>query len=579
MVFKILLAEKTILYGNMLRRIASKTDWQIFEHPLEENLMEGVQELDPDLIIFQLDASDSRDREVYKTMREHKIFGKIPTLVLTDQPQIKTDAIHYGDAVLELPIEPEDLKSTLRRLTQKKKRILVADDEPLIRRMFKIYLEKEGYLVDTAEDGESAVKKVFETRPDLVITDIKMPHGDGYFLCRTVKESKETQHIPVIIVSALGGELDIDKGFTAGANEYLTKPVDLAELSSRIDNIFKGIELRGREKILVVNPSSIERSMLQYGLSQQGFEIIVVASAEGAEKLLFAEFPSVVIADLEIPIAELIRIRKKVKENPKSKDTPFVITTSRTAKISKADRSQLEAVAYIAKPFPMEKIVVLIERILAERRTKIEIEREYLLETIASLAQALESRDHYTRGHSDSVTKYTALIARHFFKTDEEFQEIKLAALLHDIGKIGIPDSILLKPGKLSKEEFDIIKTHPQVGADILKPIASLKDVIRMIRYHHERIDGGGYPEGLKGDDIPLGAKIIAVADTFHALISDRPYRRSMPVERALSIIREVAGVQLDERVVEIFLNLPIWKDLVEKKESRGEEETAGDIP
>src|SRR5205807_3680312 len=134
------------------------------------------------------------------------------------------------------------------------RRILVADDEPLLRRMYESYLKGEGYEVVSASDGGEAIDRARAEPPDLVITDVKMPRADGYEVCRALKEDEETRHVPVVIVSALGGEVDANRGFQAGANEYLTKPLDLEELRERIDAIFRGIETRGRESVLVLVP-------------------------------------------------------------------------------------------------------------------------------------------------------------------------------------------------------------------------------------------------------------------------------------------------------------------------------------
>jgi HD-GYP domain-containing protein (c-di-GMP phosphodiesterase class II) len=136
----------------------------------------------------------------------------------------------------------------------------------------------------------------------------------------------------------------------------------------------------------------------------------------------------------------------------------------------------------------------------------------------------------------------------------EQVESLEIAARLHDLGKIGIPDSVLLKPGKLTDEEYEIIKTHPTIGADILRPIPSLADLIPAVQSHHERLDGTGYPQGLKGDEIPLFARIIAVGDIYHALTSNRPYRAPMPEDRVLEIINDARGSHLCPECVDVFL-------------------------
>lgn len=178
-------------------------------------------------------------------------------------------------------------------------------------------------------------------------------------------------------------------------------------------------------------------------------------------------------------------------------------------------------------------------------------------EIATSLASAIDAKDPYTKGHSTSVSKFSEALARAINLPEEEVERIKLGALLHDVGKIGIPETVLKKEGPLSDEEWMIMKQHPTIGAEkVLTPNPSLRDLIPIVKYHHERIDGKGYPEGLKNGDIPLAAKIVAIADTYHALISDRPYRRGMNIEKAISILKEGAGTQWDADLIRTFIQI-----------------------
>ncbi len=178
-------------------------------------------------------------------------------------------------------------------------------------------------------------------------------------------------------------------------------------------------------------------------------------------------------------------------------------------------------------------------------------------EIATSLAGAIDAKDPYTKGHSTSVSRFSEALARAINLPEEEVERIKLGALLHDVGKIGIPETVLKKEGPLSDEEWVIMKQHPTIGAEkVLTPNPSLRDLIPIVKYHHERIDGKGYPEGLKNGDIPLAAKIVAIADTYHALISDRPYRSGMNIEKALSILKEGAGTQWDEDLIRTFIQI-----------------------
>lgn len=180
-----------------------------------------------------------------------------------------------------------------------------------------------------------------------------------------------------------------------------------------------------------------------------------------------------------------------------------------------------------------------------------------IFEIATSLAGAIDAKDPYTKDHSTSVSRYSAALARAINLPEAEIERIKLGALLHDVGKIGIPETVLKKEGPLSDEEWKIMKQHPSIGAEkVLMPNASLRDLIPIVKYHHERIDGKGYPEGLKNGDIPLAAKIVAIADTYHALTSDRPYRKGMNIEKAISILEEGAGTQWDADLVRTFINI-----------------------
>jgi len=178
---------------------------------------------------------------------------------------------------------------------------------------------------------------------------------------------------------------------------------------------------------------------------------------------------------------------------------------------------------------------------------------ELFLGTIRALAQAIDAKDPYTRGHSERVNKYSLIIAGYLGLSEKEQRDIHVASLLHDIGKIGIDDSVLKKPGALTPEEFNIIKTHPVLGANIMSPIRQMGSVIPGLRSHHERMSGNGYPDGLIGDEIPVMARIIAVADTFDAMTTHRPYQKAMSFESALARINELKAVALDDKVVEAF--------------------------
>lgn len=182
--------------------------------------------------------------------------------------------------------------------------------------------------------------------------------------------------------------------------------------------------------------------------------------------------------------------------------------------------------------------------------------QNFYLELVETLARAVDAKDSYTHDHADRARANARRIGRALGLPDEEIRQVEYAALLHDVGKIGIKDSILLKPGKLTKEEYEEMKRHATIGHEILRPVRSMGPVAEMVLCHQEWYNGQGYPNGLKGEQIPLGARIVAVIDAWDAMTSDRPYRKALPREKAIAELKEWAGRQFDPMVVETFLNL-----------------------
>ena len=195
-----------------------------------------------------------------------------------------------------------------------------------------------------------------------------------------------------------------------------------------------------------------------------------------------------------------------------------------------------------------------LEHFVEDLKRAAEENRELFMGSIQMLAGAVDEKDPYTRGHSDRVTRYSLLVAKEMKLPDTFMETLQISAQLHDVGKIGIEDHILKKPGALTEEEFEVMKTHTTKGANILRPVTQLAEMLPGIELHHEALDGRGYPYGLQGDQIPLLARVIAVGDTFDALTTNRPYQQAHTPEQALQIIKNLAGKRLDPKAVEALL-------------------------
>jgi putative nucleotidyltransferase with HDIG domain len=198
-----------------------------------------------------------------------------------------------------------------------------------------------------------------------------------------------------------------------------------------------------------------------------------------------------------------------------------------------------------------------------------EIYPDVLLESLRAIISSLEEKDSYTHGHSIRVAEYAVMIATELKLSEVEIREVELSALFHDIGKIGIPDSVLLKPARLTRAEFEIMKSHPVRSARIIEKISPLRNLVPGIRHHHERYDGLGYPDGLKADEVPLYARIILIADTYDAMTSTRPYRLALDKEVAFEELRKCSGTQFDPALVDCFIRAMRAQDRGEEKPVR----------
>ena len=440
--------------------------------------------------------------------------------------------------------------------------ILVVDDSQAARHLYVQCLKPLNANIITANNGKEGLQTALSSHLDIVVTDVDMPEMDGITFCQSLKRYPQTRELPVIIASTFDSENDIEKGFTAGAAAYLSKSEVRSHIKETVEKVlWKTSHLRQR-KILVVDDSRSIRHIVEQGLKASGFNVVTASNGNAAMAVMREEKPGLILSDINMPEMNGFELCKAVKGDPNYSAIPFVAMSDNKNKSHMNRMIHYGASDYIAKPFNIDHLVLLIERnlsdyftLVSKERERLEWERTLLLDSISSLVSALEARDAYTKGHSIAVSRIASEMLRLTGADEEAVATLKIAGRLHDIGKIGVMDSVLLKPGKLSDDEFDHIKQHPEIGKKILQAIPSLAHILPVVHCHHERWDGTGYPQGLAGESIPFWARLTAVADTFHALTSDRPYRKGMPFEKAFNIIREVRGTQLCPRSIDIFFD------------------------
>jgi response regulator RpfG family c-di-GMP phosphodiesterase len=441
-----------------------------------------------------------------------------------------------------------------------KKKILIADDSSSALFLYLQVLQVLDAEIDTVSNGRDALQRALQTPYDVIITDVHMPYMDGIELCRALQKEDVTHTIPIIIVSDFDSDTDVERGFEVGAFAYLgKKEVANALFKTVSDCIWKYDNVR-QKHILVVEDSESIKHFIEKGLKERSFKVTTACDGLCAKELITELKPDLILSDLNMPNLDGLGLCKWLKSIPAVAHIPLVAMSSGNEQYAIERIIQYGAAAYLQKPFTTSQLIVLLDRILSDHfnilmkeRERLSIEQIALVNSITSLVTALEARDIYTKGHSESVSLIVAGMASLLGAQKDDIDLITVGGRLHDIGKIGIRDSVLLKPDRLSEQEFEHIKQHPVIGRKILEPIASLIRILPITYSHHERWDGTGYPEKIGGKEIPLWARMTSVADTFDALTSDRPYRKGLPNEKAFEIIRGIRGTQLCPDCVDLF--------------------------
>jgi len=507
---------------------------------------------------------------------------------------IRLGAVDY----LRKPISLEKLRSAIFRIKQKRAakenkklehNILIVDDEKDLCKHIKRELEREGYKTAVAYDGNEGLNYFKNSRVDMVITDIRMPKMSGLEMlerCRAI-----TDDFVSIIITGHGDHETAIKALKLGVFNYLRKPISLEEL---VISVNKGINLLLLKRGLSAHRRELEIETAireQYAKNLEKMADEKTSEIKKLYDIVQAATESIVTSDLNGKIIDLNEATLKMYGSESRQDLigksffdivapedreKAVKTMKEVMKKGYVRDQEYNIVVKDGSRLPVEMSVSIIEgddgkpvgfvcvikditkRKQAEEKLKQSFNklRRTIGETIQAIASIVEKRDPYTARHQRHVAQLAFAIAKEMNLSKEKTDGIYMAALIHDIGKINVPAEILSKPTLLNENEFDMIKNHPQIAYDILKTIEFPWPVAKIILQHHERMDGSGYPQGLKEKDILLEARILAVSDVVEAMSSHRPYRPAHGIDKALEEILQKKGVLYDPKVVDACVKL-----------------------
>ena len=311
------------------------------------------------------------------------------------------------------------------------------------------------------------------------------------------------------------------------------------------------------KNILLVADDHEDRQGIAQILQIENYTIIQATNGNDALQLLERFDPDLIISDIDMPNMDGIQFYKEIRKNPDWITTPFIFLAKSTSLNKIRMGQELGVEDFMLKPIEADGLIRTIHGKLL-RAAELEVAHigQAYLDTVQVMANAIEGRDRYTRGHVDRVTTYATWLAHELRWPPDHLRILELGARLHDIGKVRVPDHILNKPGPLNDEEWVIMKKHPSVGAKILRGISHLQPAMPYILYHHERWDGAGYPEGLKGREIPIEARLLAIVDVYDAINTKRPYHSATGYEKVVEILKSESGKHFDPDLVAIFISV-----------------------
>lgn len=304
--------------------------------------------------------------------------------------------------------------------------------------------------------------------------------------------------------------------------------------------------------ILIVDDQPVDRDLLEEVLQTEGYATATANDGQMALDSFFRVRPDLVLVDAMMPHMNGYEVCKRLKHDPKTRLTPVVMVTSMSDTKDRVRSLKAGADDILAKPVDRAELLARVRSLLNQKAYTDELERAESV--LCALALSIEGKDPYTEGHCERLSHYSVQLGKRVGLPEEQLIALRRSGIVHDIGKVAVPDAILLKPGRLTSQEMEVIRQHPIVGERICAPLNSFRGVLPIIRHHHEKLDGSGYPDGLKGGAIPLGARILTIVDVFDALTTERPYKSALSRDEALQVMEdEVNRGWWDRELFDLF--------------------------
>jgi putative two-component system response regulator len=442
--------------------------------------------------------------------------------------------------------------------------ILVVEEDSRLLENIVGQLENSGYAVQKSKKGKDGLHLIAEQQPNLILASTTLPDLKGIQFYKAAREAIG-DHADFLFLASQDCLDDPTIRQTMTLEGFLTKPFSnqtlLATVKARVQSTLKPGTMQADEDISSVSLLVVEDDMamlvaLRDILEGTGYRVSTATNGKEALERFRDVSPSLVLSDISMPIMDGIELFEAVRQLPGGKAVPFIFLTARGTRQDVFAGMSLGADDYITKPVTSQELISAVKARLTRANELLVAQLKIAYKSsLLALANAIEARDQYTHDHVLRTNAYAQALALELGWSESEREILGYGAILHDIGKLEVPVNILQKEEHLTPDEWVQMRRHPAVGGHMISGIDYLAQAVPIIHHHHERWDGNGYPDGLQGDEIPLGARLLAVADSFEALTTDRPYRKAISPKEACEEIAAHSGTKYDPEMIAAFLS------------------------